>query len=60
MDFKYPSLLKIIFALLPTVNSLYRWFYFWRNELMFTVIFARLVGWLVGWMVGCYLGRAPF
>ena len=47
MDFKYPSLLKIIFALLPIVNSLYRWFYFWRNELMFTVIFARLVGWLV-------------
>ena len=29
----------------PFLNRVYRWFYFWRNELMFTVIFARLVGW---------------
>ena len=41
MDFKYPTLVKLIFALLPFVNTLYRWFYFWRNELMFIVLFAR-------------------
>jgi len=41
MDFKYPTLVKLIFALLPFVNTLYRWFYFWRNELMFVVLFAR-------------------
>ena len=41
MDFKYPTLVKLIFAILPFVNTLYRWFYFWRNELMFIVLFAR-------------------
>jgi len=41
LDFEYPEWIKTMFALIPMTNTIHRWFYFWRNEFRFRVIFTR-------------------
>lgn len=40
-EFMYPKLVRRIFGLFPLINTLYRWAYFWRNELMFVVLLCK-------------------
>lgn len=40
LDFQYPEVIKSMFALVPFTNTIYRWFFFWRNEFRFRAIFT--------------------
>ena len=40
LDFPYPEWAKTVFALVPLAGTLYRWFFFWRNEFRFRVLFT--------------------
>jgi len=41
LDFAYPEWIKTMFAMIPITNTIHRWFYFWRNEYLFRIIFSR-------------------
>ena len=41
LDFEYPEWVKTMFSMIPMTNTIHRWFYFWRNEFRFRVIFTR-------------------
>jgi len=41
LDFEYPNWIKTMFAMIPLTNTIHRWFYFWRNEFRFRIIFTR-------------------
>ncbi|XP_023329259.1 uncharacterized protein LOC111701982 [Eurytemora carolleeae] len=40
-DYEYPEYVKTIFNLFPFTNTLLRYFYFWRNEFRFRIIFTK-------------------
>ena len=40
-DFYYSQMIKKIFFFLPFLQTLYRYFYFWRNELRFLILFCK-------------------
>jgi len=39
LDFEYPAFLQSIFSTFPFVMRLHRWFYFWRGEIRFYIMF---------------------
>jgi len=41
MDFAYPTWVRSMFLLIPFTNTLYRYFFFWRNELLFWIVFVN-------------------
>ena len=45
MDFRFPEVVKRLFALLPLTNTLFRWHLFWTNELRFKLLFVK-DGWI--------------
>lgn len=40
LDFAFPPALQELFALVPVTNTIYRWFFFWRNEFRFWALFT--------------------
>ena len=45
MDFRFPRAVKLLFAGLPVINTLYRWYLFWTNEFRFRMLFVK-DGWI--------------
>jgi len=41
LDYKYPESVKTMLKLLPFTNTILRWFYFWRGEIRFRMIFQQ-------------------
>ena len=41
LDYPYPRAVKTLFALLPAINTLHRWFIFWSNEIRFWLLFVK-------------------
>ena len=39
LDFEYPAYLQSIFATFPFIMRLHRYFYFWRGEFRFYIMF---------------------
>jgi len=55
LDYMYPEYVKTMFKLFPFTNSIHRWFFFWRSELRFRLVFTedawitkKLSGWIHG------------
>jgi len=41
LDYQYPEFVKKMFAMVPFTNMIHRWFFFWRSELRFHLIFKE-------------------
>jgi cation diffusion facilitator CzcD-associated flavoprotein CzcO len=41
LDYEYPEYVKTMFKIFPFTNTLHRWFFFWRGELRFRLIFTE-------------------